>query len=196
MAVAGIVALADFVSPNCRSFREPMASKEDWNRAGLVERDGQLINPNATRPVPQTSAAGPRTDRRAGATVEEAQDASKVSQLPHTEQEELEDADSEVAEREAAGEADVDNQAGDSGMEREGRASFRITVAFKVSNYGRRDPTGALETICDLIPVVFRRLRERIARRKLVGGISAPRPGGRRNNNRKAVAAAFSTTED
>ncbi len=160
---------------------------EDLARAGLRVVAGALERTNATRPIPQTAAADPGTQGHRDEAVAEAQDGGEVSELPHTELQEHEALDNEPAEWETAEETVSDHGAPVSGLEREGRGQFRISVTLKVSNYGRRDPTGAFETICDLITATRRRLSERLALRQLVGPIGDRRRRGRNNNSGKAV---------
>lgn len=76
----------------------------------------------------------------------------------------------DVADEESSGKASKetlpDYQAGVSTMDGASRPKFRITVTFYVSG-GRRDPTGMLETVCDLITHTRRRLMERLSGGKL-----------------------------
>ncbi len=164
-----------------------MTPTPELTRAGIVEvAPGVFERPNAKRTIPQAPAAGARTDRDTRAAIEEAQDAPEVSELPHSIEEEQQDYTDGV--EGASVEVPDDNcEAGNSGMDREGRAAFRITVALKVSNYGRRDPTGAIETICDLITATRRRLGERLAARQLDGRIGRARTRRGRNHHRKTV---------
>ncbi len=152
----------------------------------LFQMQHRLAKAHANRIIPKAPTIGSQPDRHSGAARQGPQDAPTGSQLPHPIEEEWEALALE-GEGQAAQEADPDNQTGDSGMDREGHSTFRITVALKVSNYGRRDPTGALETICDLITATRRRLSERFASRQLVGGNGGTRKRGSNNHHRKIV---------
>ncbi len=160
----------------------------EMTRAGLIEiRPGVFEKAtNAKRIVSEAPAAGVGVDRHSGAPVEEAKDSATGSELPHTIEEELEDAGYEGPWSPAESTED-DDETGVSGMDREGRTSFRIHIALKVSNHGRRDPTGALETICDLLTDLQRRLSERLAARELDSRVSFARKRGRRNHSGKTV---------
>jgi hypothetical protein len=161
---------------------------EELNRAGLVETGGELRKvKDARRTISETPAVNSGIEGDSGSTVEEAQDQAANCELPYPQHEELEDVVDEASERETTAETAADFEAGVSGMAREGRSQFRISVTLKVSNYGRRDPTGALETICDLITTTRRRLYQRLTERKLVGPISEPRRRGRKHHGGAVV---------
>ena len=157
-------------------------------RAGLVETSPGVFEKvnDARRTVSKVTAIGADPHRHPGPAVEEAQDAAEVSQLPHSEHQELQDVDYD-GEGSSLEASDVDLEAGVPGMEREGRSRFRIAVALRVSNYGRRDPTGAIETLCDLLTATRRRLSERLAARQLDSRVSFARKRGRDNHPRKTV---------
>ena len=125
---------------------------------GLVEcADGSWSAPSRTRAARNS---GP-TDKE-GPGECEGDRSTDPGELPHPEQEEQQAVADEVAEREDAEEAVADYETGVSTVDGEGTGTFRIDVVIHVSNRVRRDPTGALETICDIITATRRRLGERL----------------------------------
>jgi hypothetical protein len=87
--------------------------------------------------------------------------------------------------REAAETAAADYQTGVSTVEGEGHPKFRISVTLYISE-GRRDPTGMLETIADLITATRRRLMERLPGGVMEVRSGSIRPGGSKNSSGKA----------
>lgn len=161
---------------------------DDWARAGFHEVNGELVKINdAKRTVSEIAAADTDAARRLSATVEEAKDEAACPQLPHTEQEKLENGFGQATQRQAAGSGNGRDEARNTGMDREGRSTFRISVTLHVSNYGRRDPIGALETICDLVTATRRRLSERFSNRDLASPVVRTGKRGRNHRDRTAV---------
>ncbi len=106
--------------------------------------------------------------------------------LPHSELQERQAVDHEAAQRQAAQPALPDYVPGVSEVDGESRPEFRISITLFVSNRGRRDPTGALETLCDVLTAARRRLRERLDRGGVESGTRPARRGRGANRDRKA----------
>lgn len=102
-----------------------------------------------------------------------------ATELPCAEFQKLKDVDPQGSQGETVAPAAPDYEAGVSTVDGESRPAFRISVTLYVSR-GRRDPVGALETICDLITITRRRLMERLPGGQLEGG---PVPAKRRRRN-------------
>jgi len=156
------------------------------------ELDSSMLSKGYVRTASGWSRpARARIDRHPGTAdtgPEEAQAAaSSTAELPHTELQECEALDHEAAQREAAQETVPDYIPGVSGVDGESRPEFRISVTLKVSNRGRRDPTGALETICDVITATRRRLSERLSGGVVESGKGSSRRRGRDHHHRTAV---------
>jgi len=133
-------------------------------------------------PLPQTDPGAPELE----ATSQNGH-GETGGQLPHPELQEREAMDHEASEREAFETALPDYVPGVSGVDGESRPEFRISVTLYVSNRVRRDPTGAFETLCDVITATRRRLRERLTGRFLEGGASPARRRRRPDRNPKTV---------
>lgn len=140
---------------------------------------------NTNRPVrPEGSAVngaagvGAQEDSGASAPWQEACREAPSCPLPHSELQELQEVGDEDAEGDAAEASVADYQPGVSGVDGESRGQFRIAVTLHVSDNKRRDPTGALETICDVITATRRRLGERLVGRFVARRKSKPRRRG------------------
>lgn len=165
-----------------------MSTAEDWARNGFTEKDGKLERINdANRPLRSGDNANQNrvgTEEAASAenhpAKEQCSDNGAPRELSHTELQEFEAMDNEAAEREAVEKAAADYLPGISRLDGESRPKFRITVIFHVSDRRRRDPTGAFETICDLVTATVRRLNERLAGRFVE---KKQRGAGRRRSN-------------
>jgi len=125
-------------------------------------------------PIEKDSSAPASLARGTGAQTE----------LPYTELQKLK-ADNPGARTNEA--SDVDNVSGISRLDGASRPEFRITVTLHVSNRLRRDPTGAFETICDVITATRRRLSERFEGRFMEGKPRGTRRGRRNHNAGKTV---------
>ncbi len=104
------------------------------------------------------------------------------TEFPHTELQEQQTLADEGSPGQPAEAALPDYEPGVSAVDDESRATYRITVTLFVSDNLRRDPTGALETICDTLVHTARRLRARVEGRELESGKGGA--GGRRRKNR------------
>jgi len=164
---------------------------EAWSRAGFTVVNGELIRNDDANGNVQTAATGSNDPGNSCAALQEqgqvqTSEAASCSELPHTKQKEFQNG----VERGSGSEAPISDdyrEAGNSEMDRAGRGSFRISVTLYVSNHGRRDPIGALETICDLITATRRRLSERYANRDLASPVVRTRTRGGKRGDRKIV---------
>jgi hypothetical protein len=165
------------------------AGSEDWYRAGFRVISSRLVKvkTDAKRIVSEAPSVDVGDTGHPHAGIEIPQDTTAIPQLPHSEQEELQDGSGQASERSASGSGDGGDETGNSGMDREGRSAFRISVTLYVSNYGRRDPIGAFETICDLVTATRRRLSERFSSRDLEGPVVRTGKRGRKRDDRKTV---------
>lgn len=109
------------------------------------------------------------------------------TELPYPQLQKQQALDHETAQREAVEKADPHYLAGVSGVDGESKPQFRITVHLRVCNRIRRDPSGALETILDVITATRRRLRERLTGNPGDSGEGSARGRRRKDRNRKAV---------
>lgn len=114
-------------------------------------------------------------------------DRAAEGQLPHSELQEFETLVDEGPAGSAAQTPVPDYEPGVSTVEGESRPEFRITVTLLVSNRGRRDPTGALETLMDTLTATRRRLSQRLAGRVVEGEAGPARPRRGHYRNTKAV---------
>lgn len=163
---------------------------EDWHRAGFIEDQGQLKRKDANGSVRNTAVGSEVNHGGVEAhtnTALDEQDGGETSgELSHSFVQEFEEVDHETAERKTAETSLPDHIPGVSGVDGESRPEYRITVTLRVSNRARRDPTGAFETICDVVVATRRRLRERLEGRLVAGRKSAARRRRMRNHNREA----------
>lgn len=127
-----------------------------------------------------------RDNRHSSAGEQEKENPSVSSELPRAINEELENVDDQACERQTIKTPAPHQQTGVSGMERKGRPSFRVSMSLHVSNYGRRDPTGAYETVLDLLVALRGRLGERLATGNLVSSFGTTRKRRSRASHRKA----------
>jgi len=114
---------------------------EDWQRAGFVERNGQLERiENANRTVPKAAPA------------------DIGGQGHDSELQKQQNVDCEITQRQAVGATVVDHEAGIPGGYETDREQFRVTITFRFSNQRRTDLSGKLDTILDCIVHARRRL--------------------------------------
>lgn len=159
--------------------------KADELRSSMLSK-GYVESPNGWV---HASRLGDKGDRRPSEQVTQGQSAQDqqgpAAKLPCAELQKLE------ADRDDGKNAVPDYQKGIQGVDGEGSATFRIDVVIRVSNRVRRDPTGAFETICDLITATRRRLRERLDGRIVESGSRPARKRRRKNNDHKADVKSF-----
>jgi|SRR6267142_5974537 len=164
---------------------------EDWIRAGFEVNGDKLERvENANGLV----RSGDNADKNCSRTKEDsgtsefAESGDETArELSHTELQKLETVGDEVAEREAFKQAAADYIPRVSTVDGESRGQFRITVVFHVSDRRRRDPTGAFETICDVITATVRRLNERLTGRFVEKKPRLVRRRRSNNHNRETV---------
>lgn len=143
--------------------------------AGYVRDSAGWVHP---------SRVGDKRDSRPAEQIAQGQVAqdqqNPASELPCAELQKLE------ADRDDGQDSVPHYQEGIQGVDGKGRATFRIDVIIRVSNRVRRDPTGAFETICDLITATRRRLRERLDGRLMESGDRPTRKRRRADNHHQA----------
>lgn len=142
---------------------------EDWQRAGFVERNGKMERIENAKGLVRSGDSADKdrtgvTEDSSPSEFAEPEDGA-APELSHAKFQELKKVDNEAAEREAFEKAAAHYIPRVSKVDGESRGQFRITVVFHVSDRRRRDPTGAFETICDVITATVRRLNERLAGR-------------------------------
>lgn len=138
--------------------------------------DGGYRKANRASPSPNPGAAqseGHKAGRGADA------------KLPHTELQKCKAVDHQTTERKTFKEAVPDYLPGVSAMDEESHPEFRISIVLHVSNRVRRDPTGAFETLCDVVTATARRLRERLDGRFVESPACGPRRRRSNNHNRE-----------
>lgn len=160
---------------------------EEWDNAlltkGYVRSSAGWIRPAGlgTKKNPCPAQLAPEIQAGASPAAE--------AQLSHSVVQECETLDHQTAERQAAEEADPDHVPGVSTVEGESRPEYRITVTLYVSNRGRRDPSGALETICDTLVDARRRLSQRLTGGQVESGSRSARRRRMPDRDRTPVIA-------
>ena len=147
--------------------RQPDGSYSKAARAGTARDSG------AAEQKPEGPAAHDRPNHPA--------------QLSHTELQKFESRGVEESSGQTAGPPVLDYETGTGKVDGESRPTFRIEITLHVSNRMRRDPTGALETICDVITATRRRLSERLDPGFVEGGDVRARKRRRNSGDNKAL---------